>query len=144
MRKPQDTANDSFLPHKQFTKLVTLGCLVFVVYFTMHKDSHEAVMARQSEVLGEKRALAALCAPAYKREIEALGNPGCLPAKCGRVVVDGLVSAEELDGLLRVAKKGLSRGGSSGGASILDLHSGALSEVRYRNSQNIHCFYIRN
>ena len=30
--------------------------------------------------------------------------------------------------MISLAKKGLSKGGSSGGASILDLHSGALSK----------------
>lgn len=33
----------------------------------------------------------------------------------------------EVEELLGIAKKGLSLGGSAGGASILDLHSGALS-----------------
>lgn len=43
--------------------------------------------------------------------------------------MDGLVTDEETDVLLALAKKGLSRGGGSGGASILDLHSGALSKA---------------
>ena len=52
-----------------------------------------------------------------------------MPAKCGRAVVDGLFSIEESHRLLSIAKKGLVKGGSNGGASILDLHSGALSKV---------------
>ena len=51
-----------------------------------------------------------------------------MPSKCGRVVMDGLLSEPEVDGLLSLAKKGLEKGGSNGGASILDLHSGALSK----------------
>jgi hypothetical protein len=51
----------------------------------------------------------------------------CLPARCGRVVNDGLVTPEESHALLKLAKKGLAKGGSNGGASIIDLHSGALS-----------------
>lgn len=51
----------------------------------------------------------------------------CKPKSCGRVVMDNLVTEEEALYLLGVAKKGLAFGGSNGGASILDLHSGALS-----------------
>ncbi|XP_013404610.1 2-oxoglutarate and iron-dependent oxygenase domain-containing protein 3-like [Lingula anatina] len=53
---------------------------------------------------------------------------GCIPSICGRVIMDHIVTREEAAKLLDVAKKGLSLGGSNGGASILDLHSGALSK----------------
>jgi len=46
------------------------------------------------------------------------------------VVSDKLVSGTEADGLLSIAKRGMSVGGSEGGATILDLHSGALSQGR--------------
>ena len=39
--------------------------------------------------------------------------------QCGRFVTDELVSAEEAHLLLRIAKKGLAKGGGAGGASIL-------------------------
>lgn len=42
--------------------------------------------------------------------------------------MDGLITEAETEAILDLAKKGLSKGGSSGGASILDLHSGALSQ----------------
>ena len=51
----------------------------------------------------------------------------CLPSRCGRAVNDGLVGESEVHQLLSLAKKGLAKGGSGGGASIIDLHSGALS-----------------
>ena len=41
--------------------------------------------------------------------------------------MDDLVTVAESHKLLALAKKGLSKGGGNGGASILDLHSGALS-----------------
>jgi len=44
------------------------------------------------------------------------------------VVTDTLISEDEALSLLKIAKKGFSYGGSDGGASILDLHSGALSK----------------
>lgn len=53
---------------------------------------------------------------------------GCLPSFCGRFVSDSVVTEEEAAQLQNIAKKGLTLGGSNGGASILDLHSGALSK----------------
>ena len=49
---------------------------------------------------------------------------GCLPSFCGRFVSDAVVTEAEAAQLQNIAKKGLSLGGSNGGASILDLHSG--------------------
>lgn len=52
----------------------------------------------------------------------------CTPIKtCGRIVTDNIITSEDAIRLLGIAKRGLSHGGSNGGASILDLHSGALS-----------------
>ncbi|KAK1881922.1 2-oxoglutarate and iron-dependent oxygenase domain containing protein 3 [Dissostichus eleginoides] len=53
--------------------------------------------------------------------------PGCSPQKCGRAVTDSIVTREEAETLKRLAERGLALAGSEGGASILDLHSGALS-----------------
>ena len=61
------------------------------------------------------------------KKIYKLPLSGCTPVKCGRVIYDTLVTLSEVDALLNIANRGLSLGGSSGGASILDLHSGALS-----------------
>ena len=85
-------------------------------------------MAKRGEVIDPKRYQQFLCAPSYKKEIEEAGNEGCVPAKCGRMISDVLVTRGEADNLLLLAKKGLSKGGGDGGASILDLHSGALSK----------------
>ncbi|XP_067164611.1 2-oxoglutarate and iron-dependent oxygenase domain-containing protein 3 isoform X2 [Apteryx mantelli] len=52
---------------------------------------------------------------------------GCTPRKCGRGVTDSVITREEAERIRRIAERGLSLGGSDGGASILDLHSGALS-----------------
>ncbi|XP_054987336.1 2-oxoglutarate and iron-dependent oxygenase domain-containing protein 3 isoform X1 [Sorex araneus] len=52
---------------------------------------------------------------------------GCSPRKCGRGVSDAVISREEAQRIRSIAEKGLALGGSDGGASILDLHSGALS-----------------
>eukprot|EP00126_Sphaerothecum_destruens_P005430 Sdes_comp18758_c0_seq2m9156 len=53
---------------------------------------------------------------------------GCTPEKCGRLVIDGVFLESDIDLLQTTASTLVSRyGGSSGGATILDLHSGALS-----------------
>ncbi|KAM3846747.1 2-oxoglutarate and iron-dependent oxygenase domain-containing protein 3 [Vipera latastei] len=52
---------------------------------------------------------------------------GCTPRKCGRGITDAIINREEAEQIRRIAERGLSLGGSDGGASILDLHSGALS-----------------
>ncbi|XP_025028331.1 2-oxoglutarate and iron-dependent oxygenase domain-containing protein 3, partial [Python bivittatus] len=52
---------------------------------------------------------------------------GCTPRKCGRGITDAIINREEAERIRRIAERGLSLGGSDGGASILDLHSGALS-----------------
>jgi len=64
------------------------------------------------------------CSKDYDRETFR----DCVPSFCGRFVSDSVVTAEEAAKLQNIAKKGLSLGGSNGGASILDLHSGALSK----------------
>merc|ERR1719370_647638 len=46
------------------------------------------------------------------------------------MISDAIVTEAEAHGLLNLAKKGLAQGGGAGGASILDLHSGALSKEK--------------
>ena len=122
------SGENSILPHAWWARIVMAASIAFIVYWTAKPAVTHTVMAKQGEVLDQKRYQNSLCAPSFKREIEGLGNRGCLPAKCGRVVFDGLVRDEEVHGLISLAKRGLAKGGSSGGASILDLHSGALSK----------------
>ncbi|XP_018422487.1 PREDICTED: 2-oxoglutarate and iron-dependent oxygenase domain-containing protein 3 [Nanorana parkeri] len=64
---------------------------------------------------------------------------GCTPLKCGRAVTDNVISQREAKRLLRIAEAGFALGGSDGGASILDLHSGALSMGR--NFVNMYRYY---
>ncbi|KAM3909964.1 2-oxoglutarate and iron-dependent oxygenase domain-containing protein 3 [Leptodactylus fuscus] len=64
---------------------------------------------------------------------------GCTPLKCGRAVTDAVITQEEARSMRRIAEAGLSLGGSDGGASILDLHSGALSMGK--NFVNMYRYY---
>ena len=52
----------------------------------------------------------------------------CAPTRCGRCVMDNLFDEEQISKLRELAERGMKHGGSNGGASVLDLHSGALSK----------------
>jgi len=54
---------------------------------------------------------------------------GCTPRReeCGRLFVEGFASPEEVAALRDIAERGMAIGGGSGGPTILDLQTGALS-----------------
>ncbi|CAL1615219.1 unnamed protein product [Knipowitschia caucasica] len=82
-------------------------------------------LARQSELLSpEPRVFPVPCSQDYEQHKRF---PGCTIQQCARAVTDAVVTREEAHVLRRLAERGLSLAGSEGGASILDLHSGALS-----------------
>ncbi|XP_037611959.1 urotensin-2 receptor 2 [Sebastes umbrosus] len=82
-------------------------------------------LVRQGELVSpQPRVYTVQCSEDYENYKR---YPGCTPQKCGRAVTDGVVSREEAEVLKRLAERGLALAGSEGGASILDLHSGALS-----------------
>ncbi|KAI4903648.1 hypothetical protein NFI96_033586 [Prochilodus magdalenae] len=97
------------------------------LYMSLSDDVTETLVSRR-EVLTEPRLFLVQCSEDYENYKRF---PGCTPKKCGRGVTDSVVTREEAHSLRRLAERGLSLGGSDGGqkktASILDLHSGALS-----------------
>lgn len=97
---------------------------MLVVWYNS-KTGKEVSLARQKDVL-ISRSLNVECSDSYKAELDKF--PGCVPERCARVVSDKLVSSTEVDTLLRLAQSGFKLGGSDGGASTLDLQSGALSK----------------
>ncbi|XP_015126153.1 2-oxoglutarate and iron-dependent oxygenase domain-containing protein 3 [Diachasma alloeum] len=103
--------------------ILILGVMLIVWYNSTR--SKEVSFARQRDVL-LSRTQNADCSIDYKADIDKY--PECVPEKCGRVITDKLVSTSETDVLLKIAVNGINLGGSAGGASILDLHSGALSK----------------
>ncbi|XP_007483492.1 2-oxoglutarate and iron-dependent oxygenase domain-containing protein 3 isoform X2 [Monodelphis domestica] len=86
-------------------------------------DGVTEVLAHHNEIL-QNRFIEVICSEDYDSHKRF---EGCTPRKCGRGITDIVITREEAEQLRRVAEKGLSLGGSEGGASILDLHSGALS-----------------
>ncbi|XP_004929738.2 2-oxoglutarate and iron-dependent oxygenase domain-containing protein 3 isoform X1 [Bombyx mori] len=113
----------SNIPLRVLSRAVVIFSLLIIVYFTSN-DGAFKIFAKQNEVISGKGQIVE-CSSAYLREIDKF--EGCFPKQCKRFVTDKVITDKEVDELLMIAKKGLKYGGSSGGASILDLHSGALS-----------------
>ncbi|XP_030143247.4 2-oxoglutarate and iron-dependent oxygenase domain-containing protein 3 isoform X2 [Taeniopygia guttata] len=89
----------------------------------MPADGVTEVLAHRSDHLQDKF-VQVPCSEDYESHQRFAG---CTPRKCGRGVTDAVITREEAERIRRIAERGLSLGGSDGGASILDLHSGALS-----------------
>ncbi|CAH1794802.1 unnamed protein product [Owenia fusiformis] len=66
------------------------------------------------------------CSKDYQEERKLFKD--CVPKRCGRVVMDSVVTKQEARKLLRIVRNAMVLGGSNGGASILDLHTGAISK----------------
>ncbi|CAJ1081147.1 urotensin-2 receptor 2 [Xyrichtys novacula] len=107
--------------------LVALSvCLAAVgLYLTSLDGEITETLVSQSELVTPKpRVFTVQCSEDYENYKR---YPGCTPQKCGRAVTDSVVTRDEAEVLRRLAERGLELAGSEGGASILDLHSGALS-----------------
>ncbi|XP_055591641.1 2-oxoglutarate and iron-dependent oxygenase domain-containing protein 3-like [Uranotaenia lowii] len=110
--------------HRMWARLVLIVGIAAIAYFTAFR-TREKKFATLKETL-ELRSQKLDCSTPYFEEISKFS--GCIPAHCGRFVSDKIVSTTEVDALLKLAKAGFNFGRSAGGASILDLHSGALSK----------------
>uniref|UniRef100_A0AAQ4PBI4 2-oxoglutarate and iron dependent oxygenase domain containing 3 n=1 Tax=Gasterosteus aculeatus aculeatus TaxID=481459 RepID=A0AAQ4PBI4_GASAC len=95
------------------------------LYVTFLDSDVTETLVRQGELVSPRpRFFPVQCSEDYDNHKR---YPGCTPQRCGRAVTDSVVTREEAQVLRRLAERGLSLAGSDGGASILDLHSGALS-----------------
>ncbi|CAB1449025.1 unnamed protein product [Pleuronectes platessa] len=94
---------------------------------SLDRDVTETLVRRGELVSPQPRVFTVECSEDYENYQR---YPGCTPQTCGRAVTDGVVTREEAQVLKRLAERGLALAGSEGGASILDLHSGALSMGR--------------
>lgn len=96
------------------------------------EESGENTFASVSETI-PRRYMDIKCSDDYGTQFK-----DCVPKKCGRIVMDGVVSLEEAIHLVNLAKKGMKHGKSSGGPTILDLHTGALTyEEKFVNIYSI-------
>ncbi|KAG0723906.1 2-oxoglutarate and iron-dependent oxygenase domain-containing protein 3 [Chionoecetes opilio] len=104
-------------------RLLMIIAILVAVYFS--KANKMVLFAKQNEEI-KKKSIEISCSEDYAEEVRHF--QGCTPKKCGRMVSDLLIKPAEVAALHNIAERGLALGGSSGGASILDLHSGALSQ----------------
>ena len=114
------------LPLRIISRIVVITSLLIIVYFSSKENI--VTFAKQSELLPGKGVIVE-CSTEYTKEV--VKYEGCIPRDCKRFVTDQVVSEREAEELLKLAQKGLKHGGSYGGASILDLHSGALSKGQH-------------
>ncbi|XP_050349855.1 2-oxoglutarate and iron-dependent oxygenase domain-containing protein 3-like [Nymphalis io] len=114
------------LPLRILSRSVVIVSLLIVVYYS--SKNNVQTFAKQSELLPGKGQIVE-CSPEYVKDIDKY--EGCAPKYCKRFVTDKVISVRETEELLKLAQKGLKYGGSFGGASILDLHSGALSKGQH-------------
>lgn len=91
---------------------------------SLDADITETLVSQGELVSPQPRVYSIQCSEDYENYKR---YPGCTPQTCGRAVTDSVVTREEAQTLRRLAERGLALAGSEGGASILDLHSGALS-----------------
>lgn len=113
-----------FTSYRIWTRLVICAAVVIIGYFLAGRSKERKFALRKENIIFRSQSLE--CSPDYLNELTAFKS--CMPNKCGRFVSDSLVIDKEVKILLDLAKTGLSFGGGNGGASILDLHSGALSK----------------
>lgn len=98
--------------------------MTVVYYYTKSQKEVKFALVRENISL---RSHKVACSPSFLTDIGDF--PMCIPNTCGRIVTDKLIDTKESTILLNLAKRTIDlAGGSSGGASILDVHSGALSK----------------
>ncbi|KAM7371192.1 hypothetical protein PAMP_010683 [Pampus punctatissimus] len=101
-----------------------LAAAAWLYVTSSDSDITETLVSKGELVSPQPRVYSVQCSEDYENYKR---YPGCTPQKCGRAVTDDVVTREEAQVLRRLAERGLALAGSDGGASILDLHSGALS-----------------
>lgn len=120
-RKKTESRLTSF---RIWTRLVICCSVLIIGYFLSGRPKERKFATRKESIIFRSQNVD--CSPEFLSEM--LEFKACMPNKCGRFVTDSLATEQDVQQLLSLAKAGLEFGGSSGGASILDLHSGALSK----------------
>lgn len=123
-----DTSN------RLWARAVLVICFMIILYYYSNKEKEYRFAIKNENI--PMRFQKFDCSESFQNDINQY--PDCKPKICGRFVTDDVVNILEAEIMLDMAKKGMSFGGSSGGASILDLHSGALSHgEKFINIYNI-------
>ncbi|XP_067625534.1 2-oxoglutarate and iron-dependent oxygenase domain-containing protein 3-like isoform X2 [Eurosta solidaginis] len=98
--------------------------MIVVYFYSQQHKIKETKFAAANEKL-PLRLQKFECSESYKTEIRRY--PNCVPQKCGRFVSDHLVEENEVNVLLSLVRTIFAITSSSGGATILNLNTGALS-----------------
>ncbi|KAL5279637.1 OGFOD3 family protein [Megaselia abdita] len=102
--------------------VVILSVMILVYFYTRKEKETKFAQAKEDIILRVQRFD---CSESYLSEINDFSK--CVPKHCGRFVTDSLVDSMEIEKLREIASKGFELSQSSGGASIIDLHTGAIS-----------------
>ncbi|CAG2175413.1 unnamed protein product, partial [Oppiella nova] len=123
---PERPQNQSIMKRVMSLMALSMAILVVVYYTTQCNDTKELMMASATQsITGSPVGQQVMCSQDYNED--RVRFPSCAPQRCGRFVSDSVITESEAKHLLSVTKRGLSLGGSSGGASFFSLHSGDLS-----------------
>lgn len=104
--------------------LISVVVVFGVAYYKSFLTTDMTFVSRKEHF--EKRSMPTTCDNDYLEDISAY--PECKPVQCSRFISDTIVSELEGKTLLEMAEAGFKLSQSDGGASILDLQSGALSK----------------
>lgn len=112
--------------HKVWTWSIMSVFMALIVYVLLNRPL-EKPFARRRETL-ELRSQFFECSADFRREVDT-HYKDCAPRRCGRLVSDTLLQEHEVDALLEMFEGAMAlTGGGSGGATIFELHTGALSK----------------
>lgn len=117
----QKIEESSLWPYLILFGLFLMFSIYFVDYLHRWENGELDVNVLQSQTYPH-RFVEVLCSNDYGNSFK-----NCKPKKCGRAVRDDLFSSKDLKHMREIVEKGMKHGGGNGGATILDLHSGALS-----------------
>lgn len=121
---PKFGAMPRFANQKLWSRCVLIIGVLIYMFMYGNKGGKETSLALQKDV-HEYRSQAVDCDKTYLEDLNRF--EGCAVQKCGRFTTDKLVFASDAQTLLGMAQRAMALGGGNGGATILDLHSGALS-----------------
>ncbi|XP_014228450.1 2-oxoglutarate and iron-dependent oxygenase domain-containing protein 3-like [Trichogramma pretiosum] len=133
--KPKYGPHVTFPYQRVWSRCVLIVGVMLIVWYNSKAGKEVALAQRRDVLMG--RTAEVRCSPEYRADLAKF--PGCVPEKCARVVTDKLLTAREIDALLRIAGAGFEHGESDGGASTLDLQTGALSKgLQFVDAFKIH------
>eukprot|EP00039_Didymoeca_costata_P011402 m.159943 g.159943 ORF g.159943 m.159943 type:complete len:318 (+) comp15161_c0_seq5:36-989(+) len=117
--------------------LISIGIGCLIAYYASDSDNNAQSRKRQPEESKQQQKSHTVLSTASESKEDEFWSLPCAPQdeesfckgnnRCGRLITDALFDEKDLFQLVNMAKKWMVYGEGSGGPTILDLHSGALS-----------------